>query len=1283
MKKLLLCLMTLMMCIGVFTLSASATTSSQDGLEITLTTDKESYSSSEEIIATLTVTNTNDLAVTNVSLEQVIPDGYVLAQDSEATKEISSISSGETETLVVTIVPDTSVTTATVTPTTDTTGTSSNATTGDDTNVNLMIAMMVLAVAGIVVLVVAKTKQGKKLLSILLCATMLGGIVSRDNSVKAIESEKTVTVETTVNVDNSDLTLNASVIYTLFETSSTTTSYTVVFDSNGGSETASQIVEEGQTAVVPMEPYKTGYTFSGWYSDVDLTEEYDFSSAVNADITLYALWVVETAPTDQDNDGVSDYMEELWGTDVTLDDTDGDGLSDYIEIYITETDPTIADSDGNGILDGNEDSDGDGLTNLEELTYGTEANKSDSDGDGLSDYDEINTYATDPINYDTDNDGASDGWEIAHGYDPLTYDDVFTISDEQSDDNLSVYVELDVSGKQTQTLVVEPYEDDTFINSTIPGYMGSAYDFSISGDIDYATITFTFNESLLNDETFNPVIYYYNEETQLLEELETTVKGNTATAITTHFSTYILLNKTAFDIVWENDIKMPDDESSNMTGIDVVFVIDSSGSMSSNDSKKLRLSAAKAFVDKLGENDRGAVIDFDSSASLYQSFTSDHDALYTAINKINSSGGTNLSKGMSLAISQFTSSSYTREDAYKYIIFLTDGDGSYSTSYTTQAAQNNIVVYTIGLGSGVKTSTLTAIAEGTGGKYYFASTASTLSDIYDDISVETIDYSTDSNNDGISDYYTKLLCEDSIILGTGTLNPFAGIDYDLIQANADYDGDGVINGDEIAIKSTSTRVYAFLSSDPTLTDTDYDGIDDDSDKKPMNNHFEAELKDTADGNDCDVEFTVDYRLFFNSNTSYQKNLSVLSILYAADIYSDRYVSLTSGASGGSDDATVLGSIFGLSDIEDIDIVSSDGTDEDDQTEIVIGHRLVEYKGETREIFILSVRGTNGTNAEWSSNFDIGANTSNYYDMTGEHPDWTNYDNHKGFDVAANRVMKAFNAYIEELENAGKLDTDAQKTILITGHSRGAAIANILGAQFEDNSEYDSFTYTFATPNSTTASNASSYKTIFNVINSDDLITYLPLEKWGFTNYGTIKSISVEEKYENKFLSASEGQFEWLMGFDYNNDGGTSRTLECFSKIVDNREKLYVMDTSSDGTVYESNVPHATRTNAYKELSTLAKTLKTEKLYKFCDLEVVYDSLFFFVAVNYCPAYFLQILANMTTSVGPTLGRDVKGKYATAKASFVASSGKVVLGGMTHPHMPQTYYLIAHNNFKDL
>ncbi|NQU77900.1 hypothetical protein HQ544_04360 [Candidatus Falkowbacteria bacterium] len=83
------------------------------------------------------------------------------------------------------------------------------------------------------------------------------------------------------------------------------------------------------------------------------------------------------------------------------------------------------DQDGDG--DGDEvfdpgvflDTDGDGLTDEEELALGTDINNPDSDEDGLTDRQEIEIYKTDPLEPDTDGDGYVDGNEVDYGYDPM------------------------------------------------------------------------------------------------------------------------------------------------------------------------------------------------------------------------------------------------------------------------------------------------------------------------------------------------------------------------------------------------------------------------------------------------------------------------------------------------------------------------------------------------------------------------------------------------------------------------------------------------------------------------------------------------------------------------------------------------------------------------------------------------------------------------------------------------------------------------------------------------
>src|SRR5574344_2192780 len=72
----------------------------------------------------------------------------------------------------------------------------------------------------------------------------------------------------------------------------TINTYTVTFNANGGSDVASQKVNYEGKATTPTAPTKTGYTFSGWYSDNALTNTYDFSTAVTSDVTLYAKWEI-------------------------------------------------------------------------------------------------------------------------------------------------------------------------------------------------------------------------------------------------------------------------------------------------------------------------------------------------------------------------------------------------------------------------------------------------------------------------------------------------------------------------------------------------------------------------------------------------------------------------------------------------------------------------------------------------------------------------------------------------------------------------------------------------------------------------------------------------------------------------------------------------------------------------------------------------------------------------------------------------------------------------------
>ncbi len=81
------------------------------------------------------------------------------------------------------------------------------------------------------------------------------------------------------------------------ETVEVTDPITVTFNSNEGSEVASQEIQKGSVAKKPTDPTRTGYVFYGWYLAEDFSgEEFDFDTKLAEDTTLYAKWEKYLAP---------------------------------------------------------------------------------------------------------------------------------------------------------------------------------------------------------------------------------------------------------------------------------------------------------------------------------------------------------------------------------------------------------------------------------------------------------------------------------------------------------------------------------------------------------------------------------------------------------------------------------------------------------------------------------------------------------------------------------------------------------------------------------------------------------------------------------------------------------------------------------------------------------------------------------------------------------------------------------------------------------------------------
>lgn len=150
----------------------------------------------------------------------------------------------------------------------------------------------------------------------------------------------------------------------------------------------------------------------------------------------------------------------------------------------------------------------------------------------------------------------------------------------------------------------------------------------------------------------------------------------------------------------------------------------------------------------------------------------------------------------------------------------------------------------------------------------------------------------------------------------------------------------------------------------------------------------------------------------------------------------------------------------------------------------VGRRRVLYGGSIRTLYVVSVRPTNG--GEWYANFDFAPSRSDDSVFA------------ENFLFAAEDVFLGAREVISKGHNL-----IAKPLVLVTGYSRGAACANILGLLF--NAEYGTdnvFCYTFATPNTFRGETSIDCRNVFNYVGKTDMVTKLPLSEWGYKRIGT-------------------------------------------------------------------------------------------------------------------------------------------------------------------------------------
>jgi Ca-activated chloride channel family protein len=194
----------------------------------------------------------------------------------------------------------------------------------------------------------------------------------------------------------------------------------------------------------------------------------------------------------------------------------------------------------------------------------------------------------------------------------------------------------------------------------------------------------------------------------------------------------------------------------------VMLVMDVSGSMDARDLTPNRLQAAKQaaklLVENLPDDMRIGLVSFSGSASLRAPLTRDHEAVTRALDNLRAGGGTAIGEGLNLALDQLSTRETVTDqngEAQRVpgiVVLLSDGEsntGMPPAQATARAANENVKVYTVGIGQRGTTATLPGtggsrqqqqvrldeatlrdIAKETNGQYYYAAETAELEQIY-------------------------------------------------------------------------------------------------------------------------------------------------------------------------------------------------------------------------------------------------------------------------------------------------------------------------------------------------------------------------------------------------------------------------------------------------------------------------------------------------------------------------------------------------------------------------
>jgi Mg-chelatase subunit ChlD len=204
-----------------------------------------------------------------------------------------------------------------------------------------------------------------------------------------------------------------------------------------------------------------------------------------------------------------------------------------------------------------------------------------------------------------------------------------------------------------------------------------------------------------------------------------------------------------------SDIRRIDGGEIYRPPIDVVFVLDESGSMDDDpngdgtDKAQVAKQAARSFVGQLNASDRAGVVAFTTESKLYPTDNGEYltndfgpNGVNSSIDNVGKSGGTGI--GWGIARGQVLLETKSNRSRERVMIVLSDGKNNVDPEYNDvegiddndgpidaaeDASQSDITIHTVGFGN-PDNDTLEAAAETTGGTYTFTNEDG-LEDVFD------------------------------------------------------------------------------------------------------------------------------------------------------------------------------------------------------------------------------------------------------------------------------------------------------------------------------------------------------------------------------------------------------------------------------------------------------------------------------------------------------------------------------------------------------------------------